>query len=74
MRSEHNYGALDEQGKPTIDKLRSKAEKKLGDDFDVREFHEAILENGAVPLPMLEEIIKGWIDEQSVIAEVDEAA
>ena len=32
-----------------------------GNDFDIREFHHAILNNGAVPLDVLEKIIHNWI-------------
>ena len=32
-----------------------------GNDFDIREFHHAILSNGAVPLDVLEKIIHNWI-------------
>ena len=40
------------------------AEKELGKDFDVREFHDAVLWNGAVPLDVLEELIKDWVGSQ----------
>lgn len=36
-----------------IRKLRSLAERELGADFDVRRFHDAVLANGSVPLPVL---------------------
>ncbi|MFD2561914.1 DUF885 domain-containing protein [Aquimarina rubra] len=42
--------------------LREKAKQKLGDRFDLREFHNAVLKNGAVPLDILEEIIDAYID------------
>ena len=45
----------------TIRELRSKAEKELGERFDVRRFHDAVLENGAVPLPVLERQIERFI-------------
>jgi uncharacterized protein (DUF885 family) len=43
--------------------LRTLAEKALGDDFDVREFHTRVLQNGSVTLPMLEEAVLAWIQE-----------
>ena len=43
-------------------KLRAEAEAELGDKFDVRKFHEAILGNGGMPLGILDENMKAWID------------
>jgi uncharacterized protein (DUF885 family) len=43
--------------------LRERAETELGDDFDIRMFHEVILRNGAVPLAVLEELVDEWIAE-----------
>ena len=44
-----------------IMKLRALAEQQLGEDFDIREFHKQVLENGSVTLPMLEEAVVTWI-------------
>ena len=44
-------------------KLRALAEEAFGDDFDVREFHTRVLENGSVTLPMLVEAVLAWIQE-----------
>jgi uncharacterized protein (DUF885 family) len=44
-----------------IMKLRMLAEEQLGDKFDIREFHDRVLENGSVTLPMLEEAVVTWI-------------
>lgn len=41
--------------------LRAKAETQLGEDFDIREFHEVVLENGAVPLSVLEDLVTAYI-------------
>jgi len=38
-----------------IFELRQKAEKQLGTKFDVRDFHDVILRNGALPLELLDE-------------------
>jgi len=50
-------------GKLKIDELRRRAEERLGEDFDVRVFHDRVLENGAVPLSVLERHIDAWLDE-----------
>lgn len=44
-----------------IQKLREKAEKALGAKFDIRDFHDAVLKNGAVPLPILEELVDSYV-------------
>ncbi|MBD3730528.1 MAG: DUF885 domain-containing protein [Sphingomonadales bacterium] len=48
-------------GALTIQRLRTKAEKELGDKFDIREFHEVVLGTGALPLPVLERKVDDWI-------------
>lgn len=48
-------------GELKIRELRERAEERLGDDFDVRLFHDAVLGNGALPLSVLEEQIDAWI-------------
>jgi uncharacterized protein (DUF885 family) len=45
----------------TIQNLRRKAEAARGSRFDVRAFHEQVLGSGALPLPILEAKIDGWI-------------
>lgn len=49
-------------GELKIWELRRIAEHDLGDSFDLREFHDVILGNGAVPLAMLEDIVLRWVD------------
>lgn len=51
-------------GELTIKRLRAEAEQQLGADFDRREFHDAILQNGSVPLDILEAHINDWINQQ----------
>jgi uncharacterized protein (DUF885 family) len=48
-------------GELKIRQLRAKAEKELGNKFDVRRFHDAVLGNGSVPLDALETQIEAWI-------------
>lgn len=48
-------------GALTIQRLRKKAEDALGDKFDIRAFHEQVLDTGALPLPVLEKKIEDWI-------------
>jgi uncharacterized protein (DUF885 family) len=48
-------------GMLTILKLRRRAEEQLGEDFDIREFHDAVLKNGAVPMQVLEDVIETYI-------------
>ena len=48
-------------GEMKIKELRKRAEEKLGSRFDVRRFHDAVLRNGAIPLPLLEKKIDEWI-------------
>ena len=50
-------------GMMKIMELRAKAQEALGDKFDLREFHNVVLKNGAVPLGILEEIVDGYIAE-----------
>jgi uncharacterized protein (DUF885 family) len=52
-------------GQLEIRRLRTEAEKKLGARFDVRKFHDAVLENGAVPLNVLEAHMKRWMEVQA---------
>jgi uncharacterized protein (DUF885 family) len=51
-------------GELKIKELRSKAKRELGGRFDVRSFHNAVLDDGPLPLDLLETRIKEWIAEQ----------
>ena len=50
-------------GELKILELRARAEKKLGEQFDIRDFHDAVLLTGGVPLDMLEQEIDRFIEE-----------
>ena len=52
-------------GMMKILELRSKAQNALGDRFDIRDFHDVVLKNGAVPLAILEELVDQYIAERS---------
>lgn len=47
-------------------KIRAEAEARLGDKFNLREFHEVMLQNGAMPLGILEDVVNEWIDDQLI--------
>lgn len=49
-------------GQLKIRELRAKAEKALGDKFDIAQFHNQILESGCIPLALLEDKIDTWIE------------
>ncbi len=53
-------------GELKIRELRRKAEQSLGEHFDVRKFHDIVLENGALPLNVLENYVQAWITEQAL--------
>jgi len=46
--------------------LRRQAEEAFGDDFDIREFHDRVLENGTIPLEYLRAHVEAWIAENGV--------
>ena len=48
-------------GELKIKQVRAKAEKELGDKFDIREFHAEVLKDGSVPLDVLEAKVDRWI-------------
>ncbi len=51
-------------GKREIENLRKDAKSKLGNKFDIRQYHNQVLKNGTVTLPMLRSQIQAWIQTQ----------
>jgi uncharacterized protein (DUF885 family) len=51
-------------GQLTIRKLREEAKTQLGAKFDIKAFHDEILNGGAMPLDLLQERVHRWIKEQ----------
>jgi uncharacterized protein (DUF885 family) len=52
-------------GQLKIIELRDRAKTKLGARFDIRRFHNAVIDNGALPLTTLEALIDEWIEQQA---------
>jgi len=51
-------------GQLKILELRARAQKELGNKFDLRAFHDQVLDSGALPLDVLDERIDTWINQQ----------
>jgi uncharacterized protein (DUF885 family) len=51
-------------GRLKILELRAKAQKALGKNFDIRAFHDEVLDSGAMPLDILEQRVDTWIQQQ----------
>jgi uncharacterized protein (DUF885 family) len=51
-------------GQMTILRIRAKAQRELGDKFDIRAFHDELLGSGALPLDVLEARMNDWIARQ----------
>lgn len=54
--------------------LRSQAASELGDQFDIRAFHDAVLENGTLPLMALRAHIERWIEGEKARVAAEQAA
>ena len=48
-------------GRLEIERLRSEAKSRLGQQFDIREFHDRLLESGSVPLSFLRSHVEAWL-------------
>ena len=51
-------------GELAIKDMRAEAEKRLGDKFDIKQFHKCILKTGFVPLSVLREKVEEWVMQQ----------
>jgi len=51
-------------GQLKITELRAKAQQALDDKFDIRDFHDELLKDGALPLDVLEVKMNGWLERQ----------
>jgi prolyl oligopeptidase len=56
-------------GELKLQELRREATEKLGPRFDIRDFHEVVLQSGAVPLTVLEQNVHDWINQRTKAAE-----
>ncbi len=54
-------------GELKIMELRERAKKKLGNKFDIKEFHDEVLKDGCLPLIILETKINRWIESKAVV-------
>lgn len=61
-------------GELKIRELRTRAEEALGADFDLRAFHDTVLENGSIPLSVLEEHVDRWIAGRAAEAAAEAAS
>jgi uncharacterized protein (DUF885 family) len=51
-------------GELKLKELRAYATKELGAKFDIRQFHDQVLDNGALPMDLLEKRVKDWVVER----------
>jgi uncharacterized protein (DUF885 family) len=51
-------------GRLEIQRIRREAEDALGDRFDIKAFHDTVLGNGLMPLPVLDRVVRDWVDGQ----------
>jgi uncharacterized protein (DUF885 family) len=55
-------------GRLEIQRMRREAESALGDRFDIKAFHDAVLGSGLMPLPVLDRVVRNWVEGQRVPA------
>jgi uncharacterized protein (DUF885 family) len=55
-------------GRLEIQRMRREAESALGERFDIKAFHDTVLGSGLMPLPVLDRIVRDWVEGQRVPA------
>jgi len=55
-------------GRLEIQRMRREAESALGARFDIKAFHDTVLGSGLMPLPVLDRVVRDWVDGQRVPA------
>jgi uncharacterized protein (DUF885 family) len=58
-------------GQLKILELRARAQQQLGSQFDIREFHDQVVDSGALPLDVLEQQINLWIAQKKAVAKAN---
>ena len=56
-------------GRLEIQRIRRDAEAALGDRFDIKGFHDTVLGRGLMPLPVLDRVVRAWVDERAATAQ-----
>jgi uncharacterized protein (DUF885 family) len=51
-------------GRLEIQRMRAAGERRLGDRFDIRSFHDTVLGSGSLPLPVLSDLVGRWVGTQ----------
>ena len=52
-------------GRLEIQRMRRDAEAALGSSFDIKGFHDTVLGSGLMPLPVLDRVVREWVDTRS---------
>jgi uncharacterized protein (DUF885 family) len=50
-------------GRLEIQRIRAEAQRRLGDRFDIRAFHDRLLADGSLPMTVLDRVMTAWVDE-----------